>query len=122
MTDPAPVTDPEGGDARFSAGQIVTVFRSRRRTESEAAYQRLAQEMEVAARAMPGFVDFKTFVAEDGEKVSLVTFGSLAAHRAWRDDPGHRRAQQRGRDSLYLEYSVQVGTCTHVSCWARDPL
>jgi heme-degrading monooxygenase HmoA len=47
----------------------------------------MAQEMEAGARAMPGFVDFKTFVAEDGEQVSVVNFGSPAAHRAWRDDP-----------------------------------
>jgi heme-degrading monooxygenase HmoA len=116
------VTGPGGGGALFTAGQVVTVFRSRRRPDAESAYQRLAQEMEAAARAMPGFVDFKTFVAEDGEQVSLVTFGSPAAHQAWRDDPRHRRAQQRGRDAFYLEYSVQVGACTHASCWARDML
>jgi len=114
------VTDPGGGDVVFGEGQVVTVFRSRRRPAAESAYQRMALEMEAAARAMPGFVDFKTFVAEDGEQVSVVTFGSPAAHRAWRDDPRHRSAQQQGRDAFYLEYSVQVGACTHFSAWARD--
>jgi heme-degrading monooxygenase HmoA len=103
----------------FAPGQVVTVFRSRRRDESEAAYADVAGEMEAAARATPGFIDFKTFVAEDGERVSLVTFDSTATHRTWRDDPRHRRAQQQGRDDFYLEYSVQVGESTHVSYWER---
>ena len=67
--------------------------------------------------ALPGFVDFKSFTAEDGERVSLVTFASPDAQRAWREDPRHRAAQERGRREFYLEYSVQVGECVHVSTW-----
>ncbi len=103
----------------FAPGQVVTVFRSQRRDVSESAYVDVAGAMEAAARAAPGFTDFKTFVAEDGERVSLVTFDSPATHRAWRDDPRHRRAQLQGRDEFYLEYTVQVGKCIHVSRWER---
>jgi heme-degrading monooxygenase HmoA len=108
-----------GPEGSFTEGQVVTVFRSRRRSESDSAYRRLAQEMEGTARAMPGFVDFKTFAADDGERVSLITFATPADHEAWRDDRRHRRAQQQGRDDFYLGYSVQVGVCTHVSGWGR---
>lgn len=104
----------------FAAGQVVTVFRSRRRHEAEDEYQQLSEEMETMARSVPGFVDFKTFSAEDGEHVSLVTFASSEAHRVWRNDPRHRRAQQRGRAAFYLEYSIQVGECTHASQWSGD--
>ena len=45
---------------------------------------------------------------------------SPAAQRAWRDDPAHRAAQQQGRDDFYLDYSIQVGACTHVSRWTRE--
>ncbi len=98
----------------------MTVFRSKRRPENETAYYDLLAVMERAARSMPGFVDFKTFGAEDGERVTLVTFASTEEQRAWRDDPRHRQAQQRGRDEFYAEYSVQVGECVHVSQWERD--
>ena len=57
---------------------------------------------------MPGFIDFKTFVASDGERMSLVTFDTVAHHEAWRDDPEHRSAQQRSRDEFYLEYTISV--------------
>ena len=86
---------------------VVTIFRSRLRDTHE-GYDETADEMEAAARAMPGFVDFKTFQADDGERVSLVVFDSRDAHEAWRDDPRHQAAQQRGREEWYAEYHIQV--------------
>lgn len=90
------------------AGEIVTVFRSRLRDGAGDEYMRTAAEMERDAREMPGFVDFKTFVADDGERVSLIVFDSREAHDAWRDDPRHRAAQAQGRAEWYSEYSIQV--------------
>ena len=87
---------------------IVTVFRSRLRPDAGESYEHTADDMEKYAREMPGFVDFKTFVAPDGERVSLVVFASREAHDAWRDDPRHRAAQARGRADWYSEYSIQV--------------
>lgn len=86
---------------------VVTVFRSRLRDDAE-GYEETADEMETAARAVPGFVDFKTFAADDGERVSIVVFDSPESHAAWRDDPRHRAAQQRGRKEWYAEYRIQV--------------
>ncbi len=104
----------------FAEGQIMTVFRSRRRDGSEAAYRDQSEAMQTAARSVPGFVDFKTFTAEDGEHVSLVTFASLESHQVWRNDQRHRQAQRQGRDEFYVEYSIQVGECTHVARWRWD--
>ena len=86
---------------------VVTVFRSRLRDDPE-GYDETAEAMEAAARAMPGFVDFKSFRADDGERVSIVVFDSPESHTAWRDDPRHRAAQQRGRNEWYAEYRIQV--------------
>jgi heme-degrading monooxygenase HmoA len=88
---------------------MVTVFRSRLRDEHE-GYEATAAEMEDAARAMAGFVDFKTFTADDGERVSIVVFDSPDSHAAWRNDPRHRAAQRRGREEWYAEYRIQVCT------------
>jgi heme-degrading monooxygenase HmoA len=82
----------------FAGGQVVTVFRSRRR---------------------PGLVDFSTFESPDGERVSLVTFDSPETHAAWRDDPHHRAARRQGQDEPYDEYSVQVSLCTGATRWHR---
>jgi len=91
------------------ARPVVTVFRSRLRRGAETnGYAELAARIETRARAMPGFVDFKTFTAPDGERVSVIVFDTITHHHAWRDEPEHRAAQQRGRDAFYSEYSISV--------------
>ncbi len=92
-----------------TARPVVTVFRSRLRRDSEAnGYDELAARMEDRARAMPGFIDFKTFSSPDGERLSVIVFDTITHQHAWRDDPEHRVAQQRGRDAFYSEYSITV--------------
>ena len=84
-------------------------MRSRLPNDAETnGYGELAARMEGRARAMPGFVDVKTFVATDGERLSVIVFDTIAHQRAWRHEPEHRAAQQRGRDIFYSEYSIVV--------------
>lgn len=92
----------------MTTGSIVTVFRSRLRSGIGEEYRPVLDRMLELARAMPGFVDIKTFTADDGERVSIVTFESRQTHTAWRDHPEHREAQRQGREKFYEEYSVQV--------------
>jgi heme-degrading monooxygenase HmoA len=99
------VSDPAEPDGP----RIVTVFRSRLRPESASEYYETAGRMLELARAMPGFVDFKTFEADDGERVAIITFATAQTHRAWRDHPEHRAAQQMGRDRFYASYDITVG-------------
>lgn len=90
-------------------GQVVTVFRSRLRDDAH-AYAEHAQRMGALARTMPGYVDHKVFTAEDGERVTVVTFADRATHDAWRDQADHRDAQRAGIAGYYEAYSLQVGT------------
>jgi heme-degrading monooxygenase HmoA len=101
----------------FREGQVVTVFRSRLRDapDARAAYVADAARMAELARSMPGYVEHKGFTADDGERVTLVTFADRASHEAWRDHPEHRAAQQRGITEYYADYSIQVGTTSYAS-------
>ena len=101
-------------------GQIITVFRSRLREDGAAAYQEHAQRMSELARTMPGYVEHKIFVAEDGERVTLVTFADRAGHDGWRTHPEHRAAQRDGRAGYYAEYSIAVATVERATSWARS--
>ncbi len=87
---------------------IVTVFRSRLRDEHRAVYLALAPKMAELARGMPGYLSHKAFVAEDGERVTVVEFADLASQQAWATHVDHMAAQQQGRTSFYAEYSIQV--------------
>ena len=88
---------------------IVTVFRSRLRPGVESEYMQWAKRMSDIAVAMPGYISHKGFVAEDGERVTLVEFESEEAQRAWSVHPEHVRAQKHGRQNFYAEFRVQIG-------------
>ena len=100
--------------------QILTVFRNRLRPEGSDEYGVMSPRMTELARSMPGFVDAKTFTADDGERVTVVTFADLDSHRAWRDHPEHREAQRAGIDRFYAEYSIQVATVVYDHAFSRD--
>ena len=101
-------------------GQVVTVFRNRLRPEHEAAYADELAVVAALAREMPGFVETKTFTADDGERCTVVTFADTDSHRAWRDHPRHREAQRHGVADYYAEYSIAVGETTYASAFVRD--
>jgi heme-degrading monooxygenase HmoA len=101
----------KGTEADEAAGSVVTVFRSTLRPAAIEEYANVAERMESLARTMPGFVDFKTFTAEDGERASIVTFVSMDDHQAWRNHPEHRDAQRLGRERFYDTFAIQVCTC-----------
>ena len=92
----------------FAAGQIVTVFRNHLDLDGIAGYPERAAQMEALARAMPGFVDVKSFVADDGERVTISTFTDAESVRAWKAQADHQVAQAEGRSSYYASYTIQV--------------
>jgi heme-degrading monooxygenase HmoA len=89
---------------------MVTVFRSRVRPENADEYLKMAARMKEIASAMPGYISHKGFTAEDGERCTIVEFESEETHRAWAEHPGHRKAQQLGRERFYSEFSIHVCT------------
>jgi heme-degrading monooxygenase HmoA len=99
---------PTPGGSPFAAGQVVTVFRSRRRAGSADEYAATAVEMFRLARTMPGLVDVKSFASDDGEHVTIATFADEESQRAWHEHAEHRAAQRAGRNRFYAEYSLQV--------------
>ena len=67
---------------------------------------------------MPGFLSYKTFRSDDGERVSVIEFETMEDLLAWRNHPEHRRAQDLGRSRFYAEYSIQV--CEVVRAYSSD--
>jgi heme-degrading monooxygenase HmoA len=98
----------------------ITVFRSRLRDDVPDRYFTLAAELHERAKGFPGFLEFKQFTADDGERVTLVTFDTAEHEAAWRDDPVHRDAQQVGREEYYSEYDVAVCELQHRHRWTRS--
>ena len=87
---------------------IITIFRARLRDEHREAYMALAPVMAELASGMPGYRGHKVFVAEDGERVTIVEFEDAASQRAWATQVDHVAARRQGRAAFYAEYSLQV--------------
>lgn len=109
-----------GTPDRPRVGQVVTVFRNRLREDADPAYSDELAVVAALARDMPGFVETKTFVADDGERATLVTFADQDSQQAWRDHPRHRQAQRNGIRHYYQEYSIAVGATTYASHFAQE--
>ena len=99
--------------------EVITIFRNRLMEGAEDSYGELAPHIAMLARAMPGFVDTKTFAASDGERVTVVTFANQESHNAWRDHPEHVAARARGIEEFYSSYSIQVGTVSYSHQFVR---
>jgi heme-degrading monooxygenase HmoA len=87
---------------------VIVVFRSRLRAEHIEEFERDADEMLRLATAMPGFISYKRYTADDGERVSLHEWQSVEDLRAWREHPRHREIQALGRARYYSEYTSYV--------------
>lgn len=87
---------------------IVTVFRSRLNPAAQEEYAQWATQMSELAKTMPGYLSHKGFVAEDGERVTIVEFASEEAQRAWAQHPQHLEAKRKGRVNFYTEFKLQT--------------
>lgn len=101
---------------------VVVVFRSRLTADAGDDYSAMAAEMLATAKEMPGFVEFKSFKADDGERVSLVYWQDHETMTAWRNHPRHRVAQGSGRAKWYQEFRLEVADIVRDTSFERKPL
>lgn len=97
---------------------IVTVFRSRLNSDVEDAYGPMATRMSELARTIPGYVSHKGFVADDGERVTIVEFESEEALQQWKVHPDHAKAKRCGIESFFSDYKFQICAVIKSRTWA----
>lgn len=89
---------------------IVTVFRTRLDSDPAvvAEYMTWAVKLNELAPTMPGYISHKRFVADDGERVTIVEFESEETLRNWSTQQDHLAAKALGRTKFFADYTVQV--------------
>lgn len=92
----------------MSEAKIVVVFRSKLRAGVEGEIGPIGMSLYAQAAALPGFISYKDFAAEDGEGVAIVEFATMEALEAWRHHPDHMKAKERGKKEFFESYSIQV--------------
>ena len=97
---------------------ILVVFRSRL-VPDPIGYADMSEEMDKLARSSPGFVDVKSFKADDGERLTLVWWQDEDTLKGWRENVRHLFAQKAGREKWYEYYKMDVATVTRASNFVR---
>jgi heme-degrading monooxygenase HmoA len=110
----------EDADAIRNGGysMIVVVFRKRMNPDVQDEYGPMAERMNELARTVPGYISHKGFVADDGERVTVVEFETEEALQKWRIDPEHRMAKKRGVESFFSEFKYQICNVIRERTWA----
>ena len=98
---------------------LVILFRSRLTAQAGDDYARMADAMAAHARTFPGFVEMKSFTADDGERLTVVWWEDEEKLKAWATDARHRVAQQTGRDRWYEYYKMDVARIIRLSNFVR---
>ena len=68
-------------------------------------------------RTVPGYVTHKGFVADDGERVTIVEFETEEALDQWRRDPEHAKAKRRGIADFFRDYRFQICSVIRERAW-----
>jgi heme-degrading monooxygenase HmoA len=98
---------------------VVILLRSRLTAEAGDDYHHMAAETLETAREMPGFIEYKAFRADDGERISVIWWKDMETLAAWRNHPRHRVAQKAGRDRWYENYNIEVAEVVRGGAFER---
>lgn len=98
---------------------LVILFRSKLTETAGDDYATMAAEMDAHARTFPGFIDVKSFKAEDGERLTVVWWQDEETLKAWRTDARHREAQSHGRKHWYQYYKMDIAQIVRVNNFER---
>jgi len=106
--------------ALYRDHMMLILFRSRLTDTAGDDYARMADAMLAHARTFPGFVDVKSFKADDGERLTVVWWQDEETLKAWASDSKHRAAQHAGRERWYEYYKMDVAKIVRVSNFERS--
>ena len=73
------------------------------------------RDFRALAKTMPGYISHKSFVADDGERVTIVEFADEQSQRVWATNLQHVEAKKKGRADFYTEYKLQICTVVRES-------
>jgi heme-degrading monooxygenase HmoA len=96
--------------------RVISFFRFRMNDLSAAErdeYDSTAERLFKIVSAMPGFISYREYEARNGELLGITEWASAEALAAWRENPEHRKAQERGRQVYYAEYEITICTPLH---------
>jgi heme-degrading monooxygenase HmoA len=100
-------------------GPLIILFRSKLTGQAGEDYQAMNAELETLVRQNPGFIDVKSYTAQDGERLTVVWWRDEQSLADWRNLARHREAQSTGRQKWYEYYNVEVASVVRSRSFVR---
>lgn len=95
------------------------MFRSKLTEQAGEDYQAMNAELETLVRQNPGFIDVKSYTAQDGERLTVVWWRDEQSLAEWRNLARHREAQNTGRQKWYEHYNIEVASVVRSRSFVR---
>ena len=91
---------------------IAVIFEVWPRPEHKQQYLDLAAELRPVLEKIDGFISVERFesITEKGKMLSLSFLRDEAAVEAWRNVPGHRKTQAKGRAKIFADYHLRIAS------------
>ena len=99
---------------------VVILFRSKLTGLAGEDYAAWNAEMAELARKQPGFLDVKSFHADDGERLTVVWWSDEETLQQWSRNLRHLEAKRLGRAKWYEYYRMEVANVTRTSEFTRE--
>lgn len=89
---------------------IAVIFEVTPDPEKSDRYFELAAALRETLDTVDGFISIERFqsLADETKYVSLSFWRDREAVDAWYQVPGHRNAQEQGRQGIFLDYRIRV--------------
>jgi heme-degrading monooxygenase HmoA len=99
---------------------MVIIFRSKLTSAAGDDYNSTSDHLLDYAKTRPGFVDVKSYKADDGERLTIVWWQDNETLEQWRNDMKHMAAKNKGRERWYEYYKMDVAEVTRTSNFDRS--
>ncbi|MBK3494993.1 antibiotic biosynthesis monooxygenase [Viridibacillus sp. YIM B01967] len=86
----------------------AAIFTSKRTEHDPKGYSSMADKMDELASEQPGFIRVESVRDFEGNGITVSYWESLEAIQKWKENSKHQVAQQKGKDTWYSKYDVQI--------------
>jgi len=98
----------------------AVIFVNQRSDQDEAGYGKTAQRMVELAEQQDGFLGIESVRESEGKGITVSYWRDLAAIKNWKNNLEHQAARQKGKESWYDSYQLQIAKVEHGYRWIRN--
>ncbi|MBS4190392.1 antibiotic biosynthesis monooxygenase [Bacillus sp. FJAT-49705] len=86
----------------------AAIFTSQRTEHNSERYESMSDNLAELVKAQPGFIRIESVINNEGYGITISYWVSLEAIQKWKANTTHQLAQQKGKETWYSQYNVQI--------------